>query len=113
MLGRLLRSEMPTPPLASLVYQPGTADEREIPVFGRRLTIGRAKSNDIRLPRDAWVARYHCRLEYSEEGWVVRDNGTVNGTLVNGDLVLRHVLQSGDEITVGQTRFRFQLGATQ
>ncbi|MFT4979770.1 MAG: serine/threonine protein kinase, partial [Myxococcota bacterium] len=107
-LGRLLRPGTKQP-AAALIYQPDTPEQREIPIHGDRMLIGKAPSNDIRLPRDSWVSRYHCRLERGADGWVLRDNTTVHGTMVDGELVLSLPLSGGELITVGRTPFRFVL----
>ncbi|MEL6345741.1 MAG: FHA domain-containing serine/threonine-protein kinase [Myxococcota bacterium] len=108
-LGRWLRPHA-NGPGARLVYRPDTDEAQPIDLSDGRLTIGRASGNDVCLPKDNWVARYHCRLERSEDGvWKVHDNATINGTLVNGELVLERALHGGETLTVGQTPFRFEI----
>ena len=99
-------------PLASvargtLTYRPDTDDAEDIPLSGQDMIIGRARDCDICLPRDTWVARRHCRIFFRDGQWWVRDHGTANGTLVNGQMVLKQALRGGETITIGQTPFRF------
>lgn len=95
-------------PRARLIYEPETADEQVFLIHQSVLTIGQAADNDIRLPHDGWVSHHHCRLEITQQRWVIRDNMTANGTVVNGHPYLSRVLVGGEEITIGQTRFRFE-----
>ncbi len=80
--------------------------EREESPTGRRLRVG--------IP-DRWMSSSHARIEHSFGRWVLEDAGSKNGTLVNGELVQRAVLQSGDLIELGHTLLLFldnvQVGA--
>jgi pSer/pThr/pTyr-binding forkhead associated (FHA) protein len=105
----MLRKDSAREVVAALIYRPGSAEEERIPLRGDRFMIGNASGNDIRLPHDNWVSRYHCRLERTNGGWVLKDNTTVHGTMVDGDLVLSHALVGGEMVMVGQTPFRFVL----
>jgi pSer/pThr/pTyr-binding forkhead associated (FHA) protein len=69
-------------------------------------TIGRTTRADFILDA-ALVSRLHCRLtaETSTQ-LVVEDLGSTNGTLVNGKRVTRHVIKSGDVLTVGRVEFK-------
>jgi len=71
---------------------------------GGTLRAGRATSNQLRLD-DPAASREHFELEQSERGWVIRDLGSRNGTVVNGvPLSAELALLPGDEITVGRLR---------
>ena len=62
--------------------------------------VGRAVDNDIRLT-NTLASRHHCEIERSEKGTHVRDLGSSNGTLVNGDRVELARLELGDVVSVG------------
>jgi HD-GYP domain-containing protein (c-di-GMP phosphodiesterase class II) len=47
------------------------------------LRVGRVPGIEMYLEDDS-VSRRHAEVLYTEEGWVVRDLGSTNGTLVNG-----------------------------
>lgn len=73
-----------------------------------RNTLGRHPDNSIQL-LDKIVSKEHCLIEQRGNEYVLRDLGSLNGTYVdgervNGEIVLRH----GTEITMGQTRARFE-----
>jgi DNA-binding CsgD family transcriptional regulator len=76
---------------------------------GSRLSIGRADTNDIAIPRDDRASRLHALVECLPAGWSVRDLGSTNGTFVNGERIVgERALRAGDEIRVGETRLVFR-----
>lgn len=62
---------------------------------------------------DPRISRFHFALEYGPSGWALSDQGSGNGTFVNGYRVTVPVLVGeGDEISAGDTRLRLEgLGA--
>lgn len=72
------------------------------------VVIGRLPECDVVLG-DANVSRRHAEIRRTEEGMVVTDLGSTNGTRVNGSPVREQVLESGDEITLGSTTLVFEL----
>ena len=66
------------------------------------MTVGRAKSADVRVLDDD-VSRDHARLICIGGNVVVEDLGSRNGTFVNGARVSRQVLADGDKVSVGET----------
>lgn len=71
-------------------------------------TIGREESNDIAFPQDTTASRRHARIEASNGEFKIHDEGSSNGTFVNGVKITEQVLHPGDEIQVGNTRLRFE-----
>lgn len=70
------------------------------------ITIGRWGDNDIVLP-DRMVSRHHAQIQREGEQYILQDQGSKNGTFVNGqELTGPYVLQDGDEI---QLALRFKL----
>jgi DNA-binding response OmpR family regulator len=64
------------------------------------VTIGRGSDCDIVLPERA-VSRHHARIERRNQGYLLIDLGSKNGTHVNGQEVReRYLLQDGDEIQI-------------
>lgn len=73
-----------------------------------RNTLGRHPDNSIQL-LDKIVSKEHCLIEQRGSEFVLRDLGSLNGTYVNGERVSGEVvLRHGAEITMGQTRARFE-----
>jgi pSer/pThr/pTyr-binding forkhead associated (FHA) protein len=63
--------------------------------------IGRGPECDIR-PNSDLVSRQHCLLQITKVDATIRDLGSVNGTLVNGQLVIGdRVLGHGDTLQLG------------
>ena len=73
------------------------------------LTIGRGRDNSIVLD-DMLVSRKHLRITADDEGLLLEDLGSRNGTYVNGRRVERSHLQEGDRIGVGGTTFEVRDG---
>ena len=98
--------------LARLIVIDGPDLGREFDIPARGGGIGRGEDNAAQLS-DPSVSRLHCSLEPRDGRLCVVDAGSRNKTLVNGEPVSEHRLESGDEITVGQTRLAYLLqGAT-
>ena len=66
-----------------------------------RTTIGRHPDSDIFLD-DVTVSRRHAIVSHGPEGMQVEDNGSLNGTYVNGDRVEQRILATGDELQIGR-----------
>ena len=63
--------------------------------------FGRGPECEIR-PNSDLVSRQHCLLQITEEYALIRDLGSCNGTLVNGQLVEgEHKLCHGDTLQIG------------
>jgi hypothetical protein len=77
--------------------------------IGSAVSIGRDPSQDIAIIEDTALSRRHARIQAEEGIMVVVDQGSSNGTYVNGQKVMRHVLKSGDELVMGGSRFRFEV----
>jgi hypothetical protein len=73
---------------------------------GVRMIIGRTPGVDLQLS-DQSVSRRHVELVRGDDGVVLRDLGSGNGTKVNGARVAERQLEHGDEITIGKTTIRF------
>ena len=67
--------------------------------------IGRHPDNDLQLT-DKNISRFHAIIEPREEGFLLRDLGSRNGTFVNGQRVKQSWLRAGDQIRVGKVRMR-------
>ena len=78
--------------------------------------IGRAKENDIVL-NDRRVSRRHAHIRVDASGYTLVDGYFVDGELkrsvnkvfVNGNAVLEHALQPGDQVTIGTSLIKFEL----
>ena len=69
-------------------------------------SIGRNVNNTI-FVEDDFVSASHAMLTFRGRSWFVEDQGSTNGTYVNGHRIDRPVaLSFGDEITIGRVRMR-------
>jgi pSer/pThr/pTyr-binding forkhead associated (FHA) protein len=77
------------------------------PLDARTFLIGRRGKADISLNSQA-VSKSHALLFRLDGKHQIRDLGSRTGTLVNGNPVRQHTLQFGDEITIGDSVFRYR-----
>ncbi len=76
-------------------------------------TLGRDVNNGVVLG-DPFASGTHAILSYRGRSWYVEDAGSTNGTFVNGvGAASVSPVGFGDEITIGETRFRLDRGRTQ
>lgn len=66
------------------------------------IKIGKAIDNDFVI-NDPHVSRYHAKLIHNEEGWLLEDLSSTNGTFVNGSQIVRKYVTPGDKITLGDS----------
>jgi ABC-type multidrug transport system ATPase subunit/pSer/pThr/pTyr-binding forkhead associated (FHA) protein/ABC-type multidrug transport system permease subunit len=77
---------------------------------GATLIVGRDAAADIVIDTPN-VSRQHARIEVTEEGYLVTDLGSTNGTWLNGERILGAVaVQAGDDLRVGPHRLRLEAG---
>jgi hypothetical protein len=91
-----------------LVGMAGTYMGSVFPLSGMAV-IGREPTNPVPLDRDTTASRRHAQITQEGAGFKVQDLGSSNGTFVNGARVTEAVLQPGDEVSIGGTRFRFEV----
>ncbi len=90
-------------------------DQRDYPLTGNNLTIGRAPGNDI-LIADTRVSARHAALAFERGSYVLTDLDSTNGTFVNRKrLSGAHTLVDNDEISFGgfTVRFKADIAPTQ
>ncbi len=73
------------------------------------LVIGR-KHGDLVL-KDPLVSSRHATITPRDGGWVLKDLGSTNGTMVDGRLVRETVLRPGAEVAIGNSRLVLFVGA--
>ena len=100
------RARAPSGELPRLVVTAGPRKGSEFKLSEQLTTVGRGSDNVVVIP-DISVSRQHVRLEKQGEGWVVHDQGSGNGTRVNGRQVEKLALKHGDEIEMGDTKVQF------
>ena len=84
----------------ALVWRPKLGGDQVFEIAHRVIRIGRQDQNDIMLAGPTVSAR-HATVRRETVGVVIEDEGSLNGTFVNGQLVQQHLLEAGDQIQVG------------
>ena len=90
--------------MPKLFVYPKKGEELVIPLKNNKISVGRSADNDIPI-LDPFCSGHHAFIYPKEDGYVVRDNGSKNGTFLNGKkLVAETELKKSDEVLIGSTR---------
>ena len=84
--------------------------ERIFTIGERPVVIGRSPECDLHLAHDS-ISRQHARIAYEEDGWVLTDLGSKNGSRVNTFHVDEQVLRNGDRLDLGTIRLYVEIGS--
>ena len=85
-------------------YQQG----RIFPLQDKKTVIGRDPQSDIPLDIESPASRHHATIYHSDGQWRLQDEGSMNGTLLNGSRVDDSALKHGDKIVIGTAIFIFE-----
>ena len=84
------------------------AGER-FPLDAQALTVGRSGTNDLELRGDQYASAQHARIEPRGADVWVEDDGSTNGTYVNGRRIeAPQRLAPGDVVRIGETELRYE-----
>ena len=83
---------------------------REIP-HSKVITIGRGKEATVVID-DPKASRIHTSIWYWDDIFVIRDMGSSNGTVLNGEKVDVAKLKPGDVVQIGDTELHMESEAT-
>lgn len=93
---------------ARIVLLTGAAAGTEFRLETERTTLGRGPAVDVAFD-DPAMSRQHAAVEFHDGAFRIRDLGSTNGLLLNGDPVECSVLAHGDRIEVGAYRFQVMI----
>lgn len=73
------------------------------------LLLGRHEECDVQL-NSTKISRRHCIIATVNDRLVIRDLGSTNGVRINGKRQDEGDLHHGDELTIGNFRYRVSIG---
>jgi transcriptional regulator with GAF, ATPase, and Fis domain len=88
------------PKLTLEVRRESNREPRVVVHEGNVCRIGTHSSNDLVLS-DPSVSRFHCKLSCDAKGWRLQDNGSLNGTELNGVRIRDADLRGDGTIAIG------------
>ncbi len=84
-----------------IIYQDAEGARLNVQLTDDVTTLGRSSTCAVSLDITT-VSRIHARIELHDEIYILFDNGSANGTFVNGERIdAAYQLQSGDRICLG------------
>ncbi|MEM9071917.1 MAG: sigma 54-interacting transcriptional regulator [Myxococcota bacterium] len=92
-------------PRLALVVLTGDGRGDEFIMDGAICRIGKSRENDLVLP-DQTVSRAHCEIVREARGYLLRDLGSTNGTLLDGAEIREVFLRPGSVLTVGKVELK-------
>jgi hypothetical protein len=94
-----------------LMFEGNVEGEYKLPP-GKTLTIGRRNTNDI-VVENLVVSGAHAKIDALEEGYLLTDLRSKNGTFVNETPVSNYWLQDGDVVRIGKHTLTLALDAAE
>jgi len=114
-LWRSLRTESELAARPALAYLVVQRSHAQGPRVGERMalravsSIGRDSGNDVVVNDEAASAR-HATLELADGSWWLEDQGSTNGTQLNGSRISRRErIRDGDVVDIGRIGLRFEV----
>src|SRR5688572_14862071 len=104
--GVVRRAQAPSGFMATLFVMQGRDKGKRFDLRGEGITIGRDGSNRIQL-NDSEVSRRHCEIRRTDEGIVLADLTSSNGSFVNLEKIDERLLKNGDRLQIGRTLLLF------
>jgi len=82
-----------------------STDGQDFPLNQPVIKIGRSKEADIQIT-DTGISRIHCSIVLGSQV-IIKDNGSTNGTLVDGKKITEAPLNHGSMIQIGSSTFTY------
>lgn len=112
------RSQQQTVRIAPPVHQPqesnrrlvalnGPLEAKTFPLQEPIIRLGRNPSCEIHIHQDT-ISQFHAELITTDDGLVLADLNSSNGTYINDRRIHRQILQPGDKLRLDWVEFRFE-----
>jgi serine phosphatase RsbU (regulator of sigma subunit) len=96
--------------MSTFVIRPKDYEPSVVKLDRMKLTIGRSSRNDICIS-DPFASRLHAEIRRENDQVMLVDNGSANGTFVNGQRVTGSLrLSVGDIVRIGETEIEYTSG---
>jgi len=92
--------------MPKLILMDASGNARQISLKPQTNTLGRGPHNDVMID-SLRASRSHAVITVESGETSITDLHSLNGTLVNGELVGRRPLTNGDAIQIGSVELRF------
>jgi DNA-binding NtrC family response regulator len=93
---------------ARLVVVDGPAEGEEFTLEDSSTYVGRSAVNDITLEEDQSISSTHFEIKAEEDGFVLRDAGSTNGTMLGGCRIKEVYLAPNVTFRAGNTTFKIE-----
>src|SRR5262249_42636610 len=97
---------LPHEAMAILYVLQGRNQGKRFDLLGPSQTLGRDGCNPIQVA-DSEISRRHAEIRKDDEGYLLVDLASSNGTFVNADQITERRLVNGDRIQVGNSLLLF------
>jgi hypothetical protein len=94
---------------AWLLMKAGPLAGKQFIIFRNPTVLGSSPKADIYLFKDEAIEPRHALIHARGGRYEIEDQGTADGTYVNGIPVTKRILQTGDVIVMGKTMLEFSL----
>jgi MFS family permease len=94
--------------MAGLKLSPLDEGAPAIEIQGDRATLGRTAGVD-HVVNDPSVSRQHALFERQSGAWIVTDQGSANGTFLDGQRIATAEIRDGQEVRFGAKAFRVHI----
>jgi len=85
-----------------LVFVSGSMSGKEVELGPEEISIGRNPARTVVFdPNEQLVSANHALIRFQNGQYVLKDEGSLNGTFVNGERITEYALQHGDVIDFG------------
>lgn len=103
-----LDSRIAFPVKLTITKGPGRIGEQILLAGPGTITVGNLPEKRLRIVGEG-VSRTHCQIVCEGKLWRIEDQGSRNGTKVNGTKVQTRILKNGDKLTLGEYEITFNM----